>query len=529
MKSRFASPWTLVLLSCVLTWPLARAQAQLMGDAAAKFTVENFVTGVSVPTDIAFLPGGRAVVTLKGGEAVVVLPDGTLRRNTAAMLAWPAPIDAGSEKGLLGVVADPSFAANKTLYFFASTGNDNLNKHKIYKATIDDTNTIKLGAAIVDMGLEGPANHDGGGLIVHNNQLYISVGDTGLNNTPPLNKYGTCLNNPNGKILRVNLDGSIPDDNPLTALAEVTACDTQPRDKGTLAGTNFNRAAPDKRVYAWGMRNPFRFWVDPMTGLLWIGDVGEEAREEISVGGKGTHFGWPFVEGTVAYTATWNTKTCKEVVPSTDCTPPVFEYPRQNGDTCVIGGLIPDGCGWPEEYKGKYIFGDHTSGRIFTLDVTPDRRGVVPNSRAVFAQWERRQIGRDTKSPGMSSFRMGPDGALYVTMDELNAVVRFVPKDRPPTCNLAPASDGGAPPAGGASGPDAGSNQAGGMGGARSGGSTGGSAGSGSGAGGAAGTGMQTADGDGDGGCGCSINGRPGVGSLLVLATLALLARRRRR
>ena len=134
-------------------------------------------------------------------------------------------VDSGSEKGLLGVVVD----AQENIYLYASTGNDNANKHKVYKAraAADGTVTVDLMTPLVSMGLEGPANHDGGGLVIYKDHLYISVGDTGANNTPPLNKYGACLNKPNGKILRVKLDGTVPDDNPLSGVAMVTSCATR--------------------------------------------------------------------------------------------------------------------------------------------------------------------------------------------------------------------------------------------------------------------------------------------------------------
>ena len=60
-------------------------------------------------------------------------------------------------------------------------------------------------------------------------------------------------------------------------------------------------AAPDQRIFAWGFRNPWRFWIDPVTELLWIGDVGETTREEISVGTGNQHYGYPFNEGTTAW------------------------------------------------------------------------------------------------------------------------------------------------------------------------------------------------------------------------------------
>ena len=242
-------------------------------------------------TDIAFLSDGRAVVLRKDGRGLVVV---ARRHAMIKQRGRMLTVDIGSEKGLLGVVID----GDDNLYFYASTGDDNANKHKVYKAraAADGTVTVDLANPIVTGGLEGPANHDGGGMVIHKGQLYIGVGDTGANNTPPQNKYGACLNKPNGKILRVNLDGTIPADNPLTALAMVTGCADRDR-------RHFEMAPPDKRIYAWGFRNPWRFWIDPQTDLMWIGDVGETTQEEITVGGKGSNHGWPFDEGTVKYAA----------------------------------------------------------------------------------------------------------------------------------------------------------------------------------------------------------------------------------
>ena len=89
---------------------------------------------------------------------------------------------------------------------------------------------------------------------------------------------------------------------------------------------------PDKRIYAWGLRNPWRFWIDPETDLLWIGDVGEAAEEEITVGGKGANHGWPFYEGKTRYPAPLGgLSDCKQMTPSTDCTAPQEAYTHDVG------------------------------------------------------------------------------------------------------------------------------------------------------------------------------------------------------
>jgi MYXO-CTERM domain-containing protein len=534
---------------------LRAALAQLSAEAAMKFTSENFITGVTQPVEVGFLPDGRTLVLRRMGEIIVVRKDGTRKNNAATVPVMPAH----NEQGLLGVAVDPGFAQNKTIYLFASMGANVQSKHKVLKATVadDDTITVDLQKPIVDMGLEGPQNHNGGTLVIHKNHLYISVGDTGGNSTPPTNKYSSCLNKANGKILRVNLDGSIPMDNPLRGMAMVTGCDTR-----TSA---FAMKAPDERIYAWGMRNPFRFWIDPMTDLLWIGDVGEETREEVSVGGMGTHFGYPFFEGTKDWTQSQVPSqlpnACMGMTPARPCTPPALDWGNKrfgngvNGDDCAIGGTIPPaGCGWPTEYTQKYFFGDHGGKRIYTADLTADRKGLVPGSRKEFAI-----VG------GVSSIKMGLDGALYAVIQSNNSVIRFIPKDRPANCATTTppvaAADAGTPaPRDANAGTDAprgtgggaGTGGVAGTGGAMA---TGGAAGSpvgtggnmarggasGSGGGGAAaGTGGSKGGADSgademakasDGGCGCRVGAVSGGRSAaaLLLALGALVARRRRR
>jgi MYXO-CTERM domain-containing protein len=526
---------------CLLSSRAANAQDLAAGDPRTQFEIRTWVMGLSNLTDVAFLPDGRSVIVRKNGEVIVRNADGTSRRSAAQLMLSSSH----NEQGLLGVIAHPDFAQNKTIFLYASVG-DTANRHKVLKATVADSGavTVDLQNPVIDRGLEGPANHNGGGLIIYKNQLYVSVGDTGANATPPRNKYASCLNKPNGKILRVELDGQIPADNPLNDLAMVTGCDNPTGD--------FRMRPPDKRIYAWGMRNPFRFWVDPTTGLLWVGDVGEATREEVSVGTKGTHFGYPFFEGTVRYQQSWNVG-CNGMTPSTNCTPPVFDYQNvRMGTNCVIGGLIPDGCGWPAEFKSRYFFGDHGTGDVWTLDVTPDRRGVVANSRKAFG-----------RVPGLAAFRMGHDASLYLVSHGGDLIAKVTPRNRPSDCtNPSPAPDAGAPAD--ASGPDASGPQAadagtpdlgtggatgsGGSGGGGmtgsgtggTGGTTSGAGGARGGAGGSMGGGSGGAEGDdpgmmpdakqADGGCGCATSGSPGPGTaLFLLVVVGLVARLRRR
>ncbi len=427
------------LLAALCSSAPAWAQ-QLLGTAATELDMKDYAKGISNPTDIVIVPDGRGVITLQGGD-VLVYTGGT--KSTAGHITTNTN---NGEQGLLGVVADPNFATNHYLYFYADVGGVD-DRHQIlrYDLTADGklgTKTVLLGTGGVTPGIYGPANHNGGSMNIYKNQLYIGVGDTGANATPPTNKFGSCLNKPNGKILRINLDGSIPTENPLYNVAMVTACDSQ--------NAAFSMAAPDKRIFAWGLRNPFRFWIDPsgpQAGTLWIGDVGEMTLEEVSVGKGDSHYGYPFFEGTKDWGAAPTNgpaNECMGMTPARTCTPAVYDYGHDNGNNCIIGGLIIDGCGWPAAWKSRYIFGDNGSGNVWTLQVNPGRTGVMAGGTKDFA-----------KVNGPASFRMGLDSALYIVNVGGGYVERVTPKGQAATCGI---PDGGLPPPGDAGGGAGGAN-----------------------------------------------------------------------
>ncbi|MES1209172.1 MAG: PQQ-dependent sugar dehydrogenase [Pseudomonadota bacterium] len=392
------------------------AQAALASGFIGKVTLDAaYVAGATSATDIAFSGDGRALVTTKDGAIIVRHADGT-----TATIAYPFPgtLDTDSEKGLLGVVADPAVAQNRTFYFYVSNGTTTADKHRVYRAVLGaSTDTLAVDATPIiaasrgnGPGLEGPANHDGGGLFISGGKLFVSVGDTGSNASPPVNKYGSCLNKGNGKILRVNLDGSVPSDNPLVGVASVSAC-------ATTTGP-WTTAAPDPRIFAWGLRNPWRFMVDTATGLLWIGDVGESTSEEVDIGHGNQHYGYPFVEGSQVW-GNVDGMNCNTLTPSRACTPPVFTYGHDIG-SAITGGVIVDGCGWKNVFGGTdYVFGDSGAGWIRVLPLTADRTALSSTTPVDFAS-----------GSAPVSFRMGPDQSLYVVFNGDGTVQRFTPVSR---------------------------------------------------------------------------------------------------
>ncbi len=392
------------------------AHAELASEFAGKVTLDDgYVTGAASPTDIAFSGDGRALVTMKAGSILIRHANGT-----TATIGYPFPgtLDTDSEKGLLGVVADTAVAQNRAFYFYVSNGTTTADKHRVYRAVLGaSTDTLAVDATPIiaasrgnGPGLEGPANHDGGGLFISGGKLFVSVGDTGSNASPPVNKYGSCLNKGNGKILRVNLDGSVPSDNPLASAGFVSAC-------ATTTGP-WTAAAPDPRIFAWGLRNPWRFMVDTVTGLLWIGDVGESTSEEIDIGRGNQHYGYPFVEGSQVWGAV-DGMNCNTLTPSRACTPPAFTYGHDVG-SAITGGVIVDGCGWKNVFGGTdYVFGDSGAGWIRVLPLTADRTALSSTTPVDFAS-----------GAAPVSFRVGPDQSLYVVFNSDGTVQRFTPVSR---------------------------------------------------------------------------------------------------
>ncbi|MFN8544081.1 MAG: PQQ-dependent sugar dehydrogenase [Candidatus Binatia bacterium] len=413
---------------CALRLSTARADSLVATGSpspASTFVIdEGFVTGVNLVTDFRFLPDGRMVIVTKDGN-VLLRP----AAGGALVSAGTFAVDTESEKGLLGVAVDPDFTTTGRLFFYysAAAGTDN-DRHRVVARTLGG-NTLGPETVLLH-DLRGPENHDGGALDVGpDGFLYVGVGDTGCNSGQapepiytPTNFYPTCLsghpqNNGagNGKILRIARDGSIPPANPLVGAGNVTACGAACGD--TIAGTGVG--APRTDVFAWGFRNPFRLWVDPQTGRVWVGDVGEISYEEITIVQPGRHHGWPWREGMHG----WPMSKCRDVrvgtgggvpVMDQDCVDPVFEYAHPTG-IAVTGGQIVDSCAWPAAFRGRYYFGDF-AGSVWTLTPNGARDGVTGGATAFAAI-----------TGGLVAIHTGTDGALYLASHYGSRIARIAP------------------------------------------------------------------------------------------------------
>jgi glucose/arabinose dehydrogenase len=309
------------------------------------------------PTAIVPLPGRRALILEKGGGVRVLSSDGTIAAEDALRLS----VCTGSEMGLLGAAADPGFIENGFVYLYYTAPNGNcgsgttrgnrVSQFTMTGNTIDPASETILLDHIAATG----GNHDGGNLAFGpDGLLYVSVGDAGTNPRGSGTPAAQDLSHLNGKILRIAPDGSSPAGNPFVGQPGAVSCAT--------AGIAEPTSAVCTEIYAYGLRNPYRFAFDPNSGVprFFVNDVGQNTWEEVDEGVAGANYGWPSREG---FCAQGSTTSCNNA--PAGFTDPLTAYGRGTGCSFITGGaFVPNGW-WPKAYDGAYLFADGGCDKIF--------------------------------------------------------------------------------------------------------------------------------------------------------------------
>ena len=337
--------------------------------------------GLSSPLDLQAAPGDRArLFVVEQAGRIRVLRGGAVL--AAPFLDISGRISSGGERGLLGLAFHPQFGSNGRFFvnYTDRTGDTHISE---FRATTPSADAADATSEREVMFVRQPfANHNGGGLVFGNdNFLYIGLGDGGSGGDPQGNgqNLGTRL----GKMLRIDVNGAgpfaVPLDNPFVGQ---------------------DGALPE--IWAYGLRNPWRFSFDRSTADLYIGDVGQGALEEIDVGLSsrrgGENYGWNTMEGTRCFS------------PSSGCntsglTLPVTEYGRSDGFS-VTGGVVYRGCRMPG-YAGHYFYADYGTGLI--------RSFRLEGGRAVDARdWTAALGGAARVIRNPSSFGVDADGEIYI-------------------------------------------------------------------------------------------------------------------
>jgi glucose/arabinose dehydrogenase len=310
------------------------------------------------PTTIIGMNAGRAMILEKTGKVRLMRSDGSISPSDVLSLA----VCSSSEMGLLGAALDPAFGINGYvyLYYSHSTGNcatatgraNRVSRFTMVAETIDPASEKVLLDNIAATG----GNHDGGDLEVgQDGYLYVSIGDAGTNpRGASALSAATDLSLLNGKILRITTNGGVPADNPLVGDPNAISCAF-----GGLT-TPVNRVCTE--IFAWGLRNPYRFAFDPNAGStrFFINDVGQNTTEEVDDGGIGRNYGWNSREGLCP---TGQTIPCPAA--PAGLTDPLTTYTHDTGCTYITAGaFVPNGV-WPAQYDSTYLFADGGCGKIW--------------------------------------------------------------------------------------------------------------------------------------------------------------------
>jgi len=254
--------------------------------------------------------------------------------------------DSSNEQGLLGVAFHPNYESNGYFYVNYTASNPNRTVISRFKVSPSNPNQADSSSELVLLEYDQPySNHNGGQISFGpDGFLYIAVGDGGSGGDPKGN--GQNRNTLLGSILRLDIDKqdgsthySIPEDNPFVKNSE-----------------GFR-----EEIYAYGLRNPWRFSFDSANGKLWVGDVGQNKYEEIDIVKKGGNYGWNTMEGFHCFKSTDCDKEGLEL--------PIWEYGHTQGDISITGGFVYRGA-MLKELEGLYIYADYVSRRIWSLDRT---------------------------------------------------------------------------------------------------------------------------------------------------------------
>ena len=363
-----------------LTLIVSNTSALVSDRPPLAFALELVAEGLEQPVQI-IDPGdgsGRLVAVEQTGRLRVV-KDG--RVNPAPFMDLSELVSCCGERGLLGAAFHPDYAANGLLFVNYTDANGDSVVAR-YRVSQNSPDRIDETTAQTVLSVEQPAgNHNGGMLLFGplDGYLYVGLGDGGGGNSQNGQDLGTLL----GKILRIDVNATengtayaIPPDNPFVG------------EPG---------ARPE--IWAFGLRNPWRFSIDRATGDLWIGDVGSAIYEEVNLlptsSRGGANFGWADMEGV----------KCRQDAPCDGLQAPVSGFARDEG--CVVtGGYVYRGSAIPD-LSGVYLFADYCSGKIWGL--APDADGA----------WSRR--GPVETGLRISSFGEDLGGELYV-VDLIGAI-----------------------------------------------------------------------------------------------------------
>lgn len=349
------------------------------GIAQPTIELTTFASGFSSPTSIAHAHDGRLFITQRNGVIRIIDNGGQILPNPFLDIN-PIVINAGgqSEQGLLGLAFHPNFQFNG-FFYLNYIGNDGNTRISRFSVSASNPNIADANSEEIIMVIPQPfANHNGGCLqFGPDGYLYIGMGDGGAFDDPQNN--GQNRLSLLGKMLRIDVDNGFPYSIPTT---------------NPFADDDFTL----DEIWALGLRNPWRFSFDRLTGDMWIGDVGQGQWEEVNFqpasSSGGENYGWRCYEGTEPYIGSCSSGDSLIF--------PVAQYPHPSGFGCasITGGFVYRGLNYPDLY-GWYIYADYCSQEIW---------GV----HQLGTEWEHVMLGDFAGPYSFVSFGENHSGEIFV-------------------------------------------------------------------------------------------------------------------
>lgn len=293
--------------------------------------------------------------------------------------------DSAGEQGLLGLAFHPDYEDNGYFYVNYTASGPNRTIISRFQVSQNSADAADPDSEVELISFNQPQGNHNGGQVAFGSDgyLYIATGDGGGGGDPGNNAQDRT--NLLGAILRIDVDQSqngtnygIPADNPFLN----------------------NEEGFREEIYAYGLRNPWRFSFDVEAGELFVADVGQSDREALHIVENGLNYGWNIIEGSICYPpgSTCDTEGLEL---------PIYEYDHSRGDRSITGGFVYRGTEFPQ-LEGLYIYGDFISGRIWALDVSNTNNPV--NTELFHADFNIASFGVDQNN---EIYIAAFDGKIY--------------------------------------------------------------------------------------------------------------------
>ena len=355
---------TIVIVSQTV---FAREQPRIVETQSGRLAVETVASGLRDPWSLAFLPDGRMLVTERAGRIRIVTREGTL---SAPLPGVPAVYSSG-QGGLLDLALAPDFATSRLIYFSFGEPGEGGASTAVARARLGDNRLDDMTVIFRAVPKTGGGAHFGSRLaFAHDGKLFVTTGERFR--FDPAQDLSTHL----GKVLRINPDGSVPNDNPFVGRANVRP-----------------------EIWSWGHRNVEGAAIHPETGRLWTHEMGPAGGDELNITEAGRNYGWPLVS--------WGRHYDGRDIPDPPTRPDFAQSIRHwvpviapSGMTFYAGDAIP-------AWKGNLLIGGMVARAIVRLTL---------NGEQVTGE-ERVSMGGRIRD-----VRQGLDGAVYA-IDESNGTI----------------------------------------------------------------------------------------------------------